>query len=300
MHIPFFNCDAKVQHFFWSCKSFPQKGTFWIVKMHIFKHPLIPYILSEVGVRFRWGWSEVKASNLTRSNPFLQRFFGPPSEVNPKKSRNTSNTRASSRACLRLIKCQSFLIKRYSIFIKRYSIFIKRYSIFIKRQFSPHKRLAFRPITANCRSEGFGLPVCNSRTPSPTGRTDPRDQRSLISPNNQCPILPISIFYKVGHIMSVRPLNFAPQKLKIVSDYDVRYCNQRYPIPPHGYCYSHGICWCPQNLFLYSIALGFMCHHVNPSHWGRVLLGIPLLMAIQTSVCFGNLLYDFPECLIWE
>ena len=78
------------------------------------------------------------------------------------------------------------------------------------------------------------------------------------------PILQKNI--EVGHIMSAPPHIFAPQKLKILADYDVRYCNQRYSLPPHGYCYSHGICWCPQNLFLYSIALGCMCHHVDSPH----------------------------------
>ena len=66
---------------------------------------------------------------------------------------------ASSRAHFRFIKCQSSLIKSYSFLNKC--------------QFSPHKRLTFRPITANCQSDGFGLSVHNPRTTSPTGRTEP-------------------------------------------------------------------------------------------------------------------------------
>ena len=67
-------------------------------------------------------------------------------------------------------------------FIKRQSSLIKSYSFLNKCQFSPLKRLAFRPITANCQSDGFGLLVRKPRTPNPIGRTDPRDQRlSLVS-----------------------------------------------------------------------------------------------------------------------
>ena len=58
---------------------------------------------------------------------------------------NSSNTRESSRTCLRIIKSSLS--------------FIKCQSSLIKCQFSPHKRFAFRPITANCQSDDFGLPV---------------------------------------------------------------------------------------------------------------------------------------------
>ena len=78
------------------------------------------------------------------------------------------------------------------------------------------------------------------------------------------PILQKNI--EVGHIVSAPPHIFAPQKLKILADYDVRYCNQRYSLPPHGYCYSYGVGRCPQNHFIHSNALGRMCHHVNSSH----------------------------------
>ena len=52
-------------------------------------------------------------------------------------------------------------------------------------------------------------------------------------------------------------------------------------------------------IFSYTAMLWGACGIMSiPLTGGRVLLGIPLLMAIQTSVWLGNLLYDFTECLI--